>query len=152
MERKEFLEVYHRVKGNLERLDYDSRQYGYLQGCLYTTEEWDLDDVTLTRATEDESCEEEYHLLTDNIIGDNEDCYDSEIDGDIEDGGWELSPNKLYRVYDRKNTYSTRLDFYNNEVERGCDDWLEPYGYGDYYVTDDNLNVKRIYILSHKES
>ena len=148
--REAFLKVYHSVKNGLMREG--DNQYGYVEGCLSTTEEWDLDDVTLTPLPVDEYGEVEYNLLTDNIIGDNEDCYDSEIDGDITDGKWFLKPNTLYRVYDRKNTYTTRLDFYNNEVERGCGDWLEPYGYGDYYVTDDNRNVKRIYILSHKES
>lgn len=134
MKREDFLQEYNSVKDSLTR-EGDNR-YAYLEGTLVSYETHH--DFSLVY--KDDSI-----TLHAPALGENEDCFDIELDGNPADYLSGLSPDSLIVCFYRANTVTTQFDFYENEVIRGCGDWLRS-KLTEYYITDSRGVARLLHI------
>ena len=125
-----FLNLWHKVKHIAEDIMRDGdNQYAYIAGQLVSAEphyNYTFVDGVLTT--------EDWH-------GEDEDAWDTYVDGRPTE--WTEYRDSLVILFYRKNYYSSRFDFYNNEVERGFDDWLESWQ-TEYWVADENGKMTQL--------
>ena len=113
MKRNEFLALWENAKQENIYRDGDN-QYAYASGTLVSVDvfyegEWSVKEGGI-------ECPD---------YSEDEQAYDTLLDGTPDK--WTEFSDCLLVCYYRKNEYTTRFDFYNNEVERGFDDWQESY-------------------------
>jgi len=117
MDRQEFLKVYHQLKGDI--VEREDNQFADVCGDLVSVdiyEKYEYDGVEGIITTY--GCGDDVGVF---------DLYHESLPTDYD--------NCLMVVYYRKNDVSTRLDFYNNEVEVAPYDLLSSWQ-TEYYLTD----------------
>ena len=136
MQRDEFLKIYHKVKNSIA--ERDNNQYAIIEGNLVTLESFP--DFTLKRENDD------WYLTTTESVGEDEEYYDTEIQDFMD---VTHTPYTLYVAFYRADTYTSRLDFYNNEVEIGIGD-LQRSKLTEYYLAYREGKLHEIYVTDWK--
>ena len=111
--RASFLQDYYILKEN-SIIDRQDNQFAWVEGCLYTLDVYDDKEWELTKT-------EDGHYKI--ILGDYHDeiYWERDLEGDLE-GAKGFTKGNLYVAYLRKNRVTTKIDFYNSEIEVGfCD-------------------------------
>ena len=133
MNRQEFLKVYHQLKGDI--VSREDNQFAYVNGELVSVEvhyDYKYDGV-------------EGVITTDSFCGDDRGEYDllfESLPTNCE--------NSLMVVYYRENHPTTRLDFYNNEVEVAPHDLLASWQ-TEYYLTNSDGVPCQVEVNEYRE-
>ena len=135
MDRQDFLAIYHKVKHLIA--ERDNNQFAIIEGSLVTLEAFYNFILEMK--------DDEYTLTTDESTGEEE-YYDIEIE-DFRD--LTHKPDTLYVAFWRADSYTSQLDFYNNEVEIGCGD-LQRSKITEYYLADSKGKLHEIYVKDWK--
>ena len=136
MNRQEFLKVYHQLKGDI--VSREDNQFADVCGELATVEtfyEYTYNEDKESITTPEDYCDNEYIL----------DFYHESHPRDCRD-----YKDCLVVIYYRSNHVTTRLDFYNNEVEVAPHDLLASWQ-TEYYITDNDGVPSQIEVNEYHE-
>ena len=132
MNRQEFLKVYHQLKGDI--VEREDNQFADVSGDLVSVdiyEKYEYDAVEGIITTYGYSNDVgEYDLYHESLPNDYDNC--------------------LMVVYYRKNDVTTRLDFYNNEVEVAPHDLLASWQ-TEYYLTNSDGVPCQVEVNEYRE-